>query len=134
MLKEDFLLRMIQEVMKALTALLNKKGSKLEKQQELENFYSKYLNKDKDFFLTQSIEDIHAYLDQSKLQEKVVRIELLAEILYHDALLSSQIEEKRNLALKACYLFEELTRLDKTFSVERQLKTKQLMELANVHN
>ena len=63
------------------------------------------------------------YLCQTfERHELLDRVEILAELLYQDALIQSSDDEQKNLLEKSLYLLEYLDQHSDTFSFERKGK------------
>ena len=126
MVNTDYLIRMTQEVAHGLSCLINPDKCVKESQAELEGFYTNYLNKDRQYFLDIKLEELVAYLQQFNVTELAYRLSLLAEVIYHDTLLTDEPELKKELALKAAFLYEQLSLVDQIESVDRQNRIAQL--------
>ena len=126
MLKRDYLLKMLQEFMSGISQLLDSDKGEQEKEQDLDYFYTHYLNQKRDYFINLPLEELNNYLSQFTEQELAYRLALIAEVLYHDTVLTKDPLLKRNLAIKSAYSYEQLTLVDHTYSLERQNRIAQL--------
>lgn len=126
MVNKDYLIRMTQEATHGLSCLINPNKCTKESQAELEYFYTNYLNKDRQYFLDIQLEDLVTYLQNFNETELAYRLSLLAEVIYHDTLLTDEPNLKKELALKAAFLYEQLNLVDQIKSVDRQNRIAQL--------
>ena len=70
MIKQDYLLRLIQEVMRAISMILHGKKNEEEKQKELDKCYQTFLGKDKTFFLSKNLEELtHTFSEEPEANQ-----------------------------------------------------------------
>lgn len=125
MLERDYIKRLIRQFFDALEKLIEKKEYLPQEniQLEFEGMYRTYFLESKEFFCTQDNEYLLMYLCQTfERHELLDRVEILAELLYQDALIQSSDDEQKNLLEKSLYLLEYLDQHSDTFSFERKGK------------
>lgn len=125
MLERDYIKRLIRQFFDALEKLIEKKEYLPQEniQLEFEGMYRTYFLESKEFFCTQDKEYLLMYLCQTfERHELLDRVEILAELLYQDALIQSSDDEQKNLLEKSLYLLEYLDQHSDTFSFERKSK------------
>jgi len=135
MVERDYIKRLIKQLFDALNELfLNRKGESVEAIQiQLSGFYEKYLGRESSFFYGSSFESILGLLVENRDTQKdgLIRVEMLAELLYRDAHLNRDAKLKQNLSEKALHLFEYLNANSNTFSVDREAKIDELRALSH---
>lgn len=125
MLERDYIKRLIRQFFDALEKLIEKKEYLPQEniQLEFEGMYRTYFLESKEFFCTQDKEYLLMYLCRTfERHELLDRVEILAELLYQDALIQSSDDEQKNLLEKSLYLLEYLDQHSDTFSFERKGK------------
>ena len=125
MLERDYIKRLIRQFFDALEKLIEKKEYLPQEniQLEFEGMYRTYFLESKEFFCTLDKEYLLMYLCQTfERHELLDRVEILAELLYQDALIQSSDDEQKNLLEKSLYLLEYLDQHSDTFSFERKGK------------
>lgn len=125
MLERDYIKRLIRQFFDSLEKLIEKKEYLPQEniQLEFEGMYRTYFLKPKEFFCIQDSEYILMYLCQTfEKHELLDRVEILAELLYQDALIQSSNDEQKELLGKSLYLLEYLDLHSDTFSFERKGK------------
>ncbi len=119
MLHRDYIMRLIQLFFEALAKFIrNKEGKDPEiLRPELDELYKNFLKHPRDFFKDFSVEEIINFFDND---EKLYKIEIVAELFYQDAMLGDPDKE---LLRKALSLFRYVDLNSDTFSFDRQRKT-----------
>ncbi|MGI6231785.1 MAG: hypothetical protein ACOYJF_02920 [Prevotella sp.] len=125
MLQRDYFLRVIEEFAKALNTFLEKKEDVQEQDLELQDLYRQYVGP-YDTVRNLSFEETLQYAkDQWKPEERIERLNMLAELLYAEG-------SYKGLALRSL-LFEKAYRLFQfveanggEYSVNRQQKMQQI--------
>jgi len=125
-------MRLIKQLFDALNELIlqRKEGGVEEIQIQLNGFYEKYLGRDSSFFYSSSVQSIIDVLVDGRDIQKggLVRVEMLAELLYRDAGLKQDAKLRQNLSAKVLSLLEYLQANSNTFSVDRAAKIAELRE------
>jgi len=131
MLQRDYIMRILQQFYDALHKLVNNiEAEKIEDVQlQFNGMYLDYLKKDSSFFYENDISTILQFLGDGNDKESLVKISILAELLYNDALLNQKSEMKQKLLSKTLDLLLLIKSRDKTFSEERDSRIEQIKEL-----
>lgn len=130
MLQRDYILRLFREFTKAIENILKERNKKEgpEVQLQLQSLYRAYFNHPHTFYYEQDAEYILNDLQQNyEGEEFMTRIDMLAELIYNDALLQNEAEQKY-LLKKALFLLEHLDSHSNTFSFERRGKIGEIRE------
>lgn len=122
------MLRLIQEFMIALQKMLEKKEIET-KQQTLKKLYQQFVG-DATFYRLEPIEEILKALKEMPEDERLGKTEMLAELYYHEGLLSNDYQ-RHFFYNKAMYLYTLIETQTKTFSSERQAKMQKLQQALN---
>ena len=131
MLQRDYIMRLLHEFVEALTKLVDEKKEDDAPvfQLKVNSIYRAYFNHTPKFYYEQDPEFILNDLQQAyEGPEFLVRIEMLSELLYQDALLKEPAEQKY-LSAKALYLLEYLDSHSDTFSFERRDKISEIKKI-----
>jgi len=133
MLQRDYIMRILQQFYDALHKLVNNiEAEKIEDvQQQLKGMYLDYLKKDSSFFYENDVNTIIQFLGDGKDKDSIAKINMLAELLYNDAILNQYSETKQKNLSKTLELLRFIKSKDKTFSAERDSKIEQIKELLN---
>jgi hypothetical protein len=132
MLKEDYLMRFLQQFNESLAKWLSKKKS--DSVETLNTFNQElvkpYVDKDFDFFENKSLNETITFFESNypKQEEAYSKIEILSELFYQYALLAVDEEKKIQLLQQARDLLLFLMNNDKTFSIVRENKLNTLNE------
>lgn len=120
MLQRDYLVRLVHEFAQALQLLRNRKDR--EKQlEEMREMYRQYLGGPYEFWHTAELDDVMDAIGQFPEEERLDRLEMLAELYYAESALHSL--PIRDLLLdKAFHIFDYCDLHSDTFSIERQQK------------
>ncbi len=123
-------MRLIKQFFDALNELmLQRKEEGVEEIQiQLNGFYEKYLGRDSSFFYSSSVQSIiGALVDGRDIQKDgLIRVEMLAELLYRDAGLKQDAKLRQSLSVKVLGLLEYLQANSNAFSVDRAAKIAEL--------
>lgn len=123
MLNRDYILRLIQMFYEALEKFLEK-VPELEPddiKQQFDTFYLSYFRKESQFFYEGNIDDIMNYFSSEvPADERVARMEMLANLLYRDGLTQSSQEIKDNLLTKSLALLNRVENESDTYSLVRK--------------
>ena len=129
MFEKDYIMRLIQQFFETLELIIKGGGKNI--QEKINDIYIAYIGKEKEFFQEQNYEHILDFIEEYPNQEKIFRVEMLAELLFQDAILQSNISVKINLLRKSYNLLLILDKQSKTFSLERQTKMDNILDLLN---
>lgn len=130
MIHKDYLLRILQQFFEEIAKYLrNKKEYEIENPQlqtQLTGLYTTFFNQTADFYISKSADEIIASFDE---QERPIKIEMLSELIYQDALLKPQGETRQQLLQKSLDLFEYLNAHSATYSIPREQEMEQIKHL-----
>lgn len=125
MLERDYIMRLIREFMAALARVLEKK--EIEGRREaLRKLYEQYFGA-YDFYHITSADDIMESFGRYSENERMLRMEMLAELYYAEADMLSEPARSHVLDL-SFRLFDLVDRHGKTFSFDRKKKIEDLMD------
>ena len=119
MLQRDYIQRLIREFMAALQRLIekNEAGERLE---EVRRLFTQYVG-DYTFYHTATLEDVMQSFGKYPEEERLERINMLAELYYAEA--DSLSEPARTVVLdRAFMLFDFIDRHSRTYSPDRLKK------------
>ena len=119
MLQRDYIMRLIAEFFKTLERLLHKREPE-KRREALEDMYRQYVG-DYSFFHTADIDSIMHEMERFAADERIYRLEMLAELLYVDADLSPY-PFNQDLLQKALILFRYIDANGRTYSLQRLQK------------
>jgi len=121
MLRKDYIMKLIQQMIDSLFLLLNKKDmDEDERKEQLSQLYKSYTGEAEIFYLNTPLKDILIFLEKEYGQEEVLyRIEMLSEIMYHDGMLENDPETKKLKLLKTLSLLNFLEERSNTYSITR---------------
>ncbi len=119
MLQRDYISRLIREFTAALQRYLEKKEGR-DRQEALCKLYNQYFG-DYAFYHVYSLDDIMKSFEQYAPEERLPRMEMLAELYYTEADLLSEPLRTQQLEL-SLQLFQFIDRHDSTYSIERIYK------------
>ena len=132
MLKEDYLMRLFQLFTECLAKWLSKR-----KDDDFELIVSfnnevvePYLGKDIEFFETKELDELLDYFQETypNEQERLSRLEILAEVLYQSIQLENDPARRKNLSDKALEVLRHIDKTDKTFSLVRRDRMEELRQ------
>ena len=121
-------MRLLSDFTEALEKLIKEKKQKdgPEYQLQLQSMYRSYFNHTPEFYYDQDADYILNDLQQQyEGDEFLIRVDMLAELLYQDAL-TKQSEEQKYLLSKSLHLIEYLDKHSDTFSFERRNKIQEI--------
>ncbi len=118
MLQSDYILRLIHEFLKALHRYLNKDEGR--RGDELTHLYNEYLGP-ADFFRTAPMDDVMDSFSRYPENERLQRMEMLAELYYADANETTGALGNE-LMRRALALFDFIDRHDRTLNLSRKAK------------
>lgn len=119
MLQRDYIMRLIAEFFKALERLLEKREPE-QRREALQDMYRQYVG-DYSFFHTADIDEIMHNMERYEADQRIHRLEMLAELLYVDADLTPY-PQNQMLLEKSLTLFRYIDDHGRTYSAERMLK------------
>ncbi len=128
MLQRDYVMRLVRELGEVLEKLLEEREKKdlPEIQLQIRSIYRTYFNHPYSFYYEQDAEYILNDLCKNySWEEFLLRIDMLSEVMYQDALLKETAEQKYILG-KALYLLRYLDTHSDTFSLERRRKISEM--------
>lgn len=126
MLQRDYIQRLIREFMAALQRIMDKDKT-MQRQEAVRQMFSQYLG-DSTFFHTSTLDDIMQWFERFPEEERLGRIEMLAELYYAEA--DTMSEPMRSAVLERAFmLFDFIDRHGRTFSIERMEKMKRITEM-----
>ena len=119
MLQRDYIQRLIREFMAALQRLIEKNEAG-ERQEEVRRLFTQYVG-DYTFYHTATLEDVMQSFGKYPEEERLERINMLAELYYAEA--DSLSEPARTAVLdRAFMLFDFIDRHSQTYSPDRLKK------------
>ena len=119
MLQRDYIQRLIREFMAALQRLIEKDEAG-ERQEEVRRLFTQYVG-DYTFYHTATLEDVMQSFGKYPEEERLERINMLAELYYAEA--DSLSEPARTAVLdRAFMLFDFIDRHSRTYSPDRLKK------------
>lgn len=121
MLQRDYFLRLIEEFNAAVSLFLSKKEDDLQRDKHLKDLYRQYVG-EYDDLRNLSLEELLVFAkEQWNEDERIERINMLAELLHAEA--SYKANPLRTLLLEKAYaLFNYVESHGTTFSIERRMK------------
>lgn len=123
MLKRDYIMKLVQQMLDALMLLLNEQGlDDVDKQKSLERFYSDYLGERREFYIDSELVEIVNYLTQKYGDELMLRLDMLSEIMYQDGMLERNMSERVSILKSTFSILLYLRENDNTYSLIREGK------------
>lgn len=131
MVERDYIKRLVQLFLEALEKLVEKtEAEPFMVEQELKSMYMAYFGKPESYFYQTGADGILGFLTEAYApEERLFRIEMLAELFFRDAVVKTSVCEKRNLLQKSLFLFGYLDAHSDTFSFERRKKMEEISRL-----
>ena len=119
MLQRDYIQRLIREFMAALQRLIEKNEAG-ERQEEVRRLFTQYVG-DYTFYHTATLEDVMQSFGKYPEEERLERINMLAELYYAEA---DSLSEPAHTAVldRAFMLFDFIDRHSRTYSPDRLKK------------
>lgn len=123
MIERDYIMRLIREFMAALQRLLEKKEVTT-RREEIKMLYDKFVGP-YNFYLTASIEDVMKAMHGIEEDQRIYKMEMLAQLYYTEAgLYSKPIADP--LLEKAYSLYDYIEQNSQTFSFDRRQKMQEI--------
>ena len=121
MLQRDYFIRLIEEFNAAISRFLTKKDDDLKRDKDLKDLYRQYVG-EYDDLRNLSIDELLTYAkEQWKEEERIDKINMVAELLYAEG--SYKGQPLRQILLEKAYaLFDYVEANDSTFSIDRRQK------------
>lgn len=132
MIKEDFLIRMLQEAMRILELIIGGKKNFDEKKKDVDKCYMQFFDRDKTYFIDKTLEELTQTFAGEQEQNQMMKLDILANIIYTDSLVSTDKDEQRELGIRGLFLFEYISKWSNTYSIERERKVLELKELCGI--
>ncbi len=120
MLQRDYLMRNLQTFFKDLDELLHGKRKDDDEEQQSEaigDMYREYLKNDRDYYAGLSVDDLITLYETDP--DGMYKAEMLAALLYHDALLRKGVSEQKNLLEKSLVTYRFINTNSKDYSPKR---------------
>lgn len=125
MLRRDYIMRLLMEFMAALERMLERKDIG-DRREEIKRLYDKYVGP-YTLYHNATIDEVMTAIAGMEEQQRLPRIEMLAELYYAEA--GTVGNPTRDMLLgKAYALFEYIERNGDTFSMERRGKMKAIQK------
>lgn len=131
MLQRDYFIRLIEEFNAAISRFLTKKDEELKRDKDLKDLYRQYVG-EYDDLRNLSVDELLTYAkEQWKEEERIDKINMVAELLYAEG--SYKGQPLRQILLEKAYaLFDYVEANDSTFSIDRRQKMEAMrQELGN---
>ena len=126
MIQQDYILRIIREFMEALQLFVSRQKDIKKKEKKILELYTAYVG-DPVFYHTAAMDDVMDSFTQWPVEERLYRMEMLAELYYAETEIKTG--PTRDLLLeRAMQMFLFIDRHSRTFSIERQSKIRQIQE------
>ena len=121
MLQQDYFIRLIEEFNTAISRFLTKKEDDMKRDNELKDLYRQYVG-EYDDLRNLSVDELLTYAkEQWKEEERIDKINMVAELLYAEG--SYKGQPLRQILLEKAYaLFDYVEANDSTFSIDRRQK------------
>lgn len=131
MLQRDYFIRLIEEFNAAISRFLTKKDDELKRDKDLKDLYRQYVG-EYDDLRNLSVDELLTYAkEQWKEEERIDKINMVAELLYAEG--SYKGQPLRQILLEKAYaLFDYVEANSSTFSISRHQKMEAMrQELSN---
>ena len=131
MLQRDYFIRLIEEFNAAISRFLTKKDDDLKRDKDLKDLYRQYVG-EYDDLRNLSVDELLTYAkDQWKEEERIDKINMVAELLYAEG--SYKGQPLRQMLMEKSYrLFDYVEANGSTFSIDRRQKMEAMrQELGN---
>lgn len=117
MIRQDYLMRLVREFAEALELLLHKKDHDRQ-MEEMQAMYNRYIGRSSEFFHTSSVDDVMASFERFHEDERIGRMEMLADLYYAEASITTA--PSRNVLLeRALAIYLHVDANGRTYSAER---------------
>ncbi len=117
MLQQDYFMRLLREFAEALQLLLNKKDHDRQ-MKEMQAMYNRYIGNSSEFFHTASIDEVMTSFDRFHEDERISRMEMLADLYYAEAGLTTT-PSRAILLERALTLYVYVDANSRTYSIGR---------------
>lgn len=117
MLQQDYFMRLLREFAEALQLLLNKKDHDRQ-MEEMQAMYNRYIGNSSEFFHTASIDEVMTSFDRFHEDERISRMEMLADLYYAEAGLTTT-PSRAILLERALTLYVYVNANSRTYSIGR---------------
>ena len=135
MIEQDYILKMVQEFFEALGKAVGQRGDSdgndAALQARYDEIYLTFFRRHPNYFYTLDEDDMEEDLEAQCRSERdtFAKAQMLAELLYHDALLKKDTLQRCDLLRKSLRLFQYLTHGTKTYSWDREIKMNDIRRL-----
>lgn len=131
MLERDYVMRLVRQFLETLEKLKEKKDTDaFAVKKEIQQMFLTYLGYSETYFSQADADEILSLLKSSYASNELLyRMEMLAELYYHDASMKTSVVDKRKMWSKSLSLFEYIDSHSDTFSFERREKIAKIKEL-----
>ncbi|MBQ1774459.1 MAG: hypothetical protein IIZ97_09550 [Prevotella sp.] len=127
MLQQDYILRIIREFMEALQLYVSRQKDVKKKQEKILELYDSYVG-DHVFYHTATMDDVMDSFTQWPVEERLYRMEMLAELYYAETEVKTG-PMRQMLLERAMQMFVFIDRNSRTFSFDRQSKISRIQEI-----
>lgn len=127
MLQQDYILRIIREFMEALQLYVSRQKDVKKKQEKILQLYDSYVG-DHVFYHTATMDDVMDSFTQWPVEERLYRMEMLAELYYAETEVKTG-PMRQMLLERAMQMFVFIDRNSRTFSFDRQSKISRIQEI-----
>ena len=141
MIERDFLMRILQEFFEAIAKVVRRDSPEHEPdvsniQERLSEMYRQFFRISAEHYYQSSKEIILDELKNENYSEEdsYAKAQMLSELLYQDALLKTNVQERYDLLEKSLYLLEYLNYYSKTFSWDRNQRITDIKKILEDFN
>ena len=127
MLQQDYIMRIIREFMEALQLYVSRQKDVKKKQEKILELYDSYVG-DHVFYHTATMDDVMDSFTQWPVEERLYRMEMLAELYYAETEVKTG-PMRQMLLERAMQMFVFIDRNSRTFSFDRQSKISRIQEI-----
>ena len=124
MIEQDYILRLMREFFEALELFLQSRKSVEVKIEKLQLLYEQYVGSS-EFYHTATIDEVMQQMEQFAPEQRLYRIEMLAELYFVDADLHTG-PSRADLLQRALTLFRFIDCHSRVFSMDRLAKISKL--------
>ena len=135
MIEQDYILKILQQFFEAIAKLVRHRedgdGDTAELQARFDEMYELFFKESANHFYQVDKDDIVDELESEGCSERdtFAKAQMLAELLYQDALIKTLIPERCALLEKSFYLFQYLEHGTKTYSWDREIKMRNIRQM-----
>ncbi len=127
MIQQDYIMRIIREFMEALQLYVSRQKDVKKKQEKILELYDSYVG-DHVFYHTATMDDVMDSFTQWPVEERLYRMEMLAELYYAETEVKTG-PMRQMLLERAMQMFVFIDRNSRTFSFDRQSKISRIQEI-----